>query len=142
MTFTKINDTIFLLCKIGKIDWMDAPFEPRIVPDRYRFLQFEPGTGAPLVLQIVDTSTSQLKALCGVGMGNILSNRLHKACQKQLDTKIILSPDENAYLVKKTYHEYPTSKSMLRKANIHNILCALIRINVDRLFPFLFEVNY
>ena len=125
MTFTKLNDTIFLLCRIGKIDWMDAPFEPRIDPDGYRFPQFEPGTGAPLVLQIVDTITGQLKALRVVGMGNVLSNRLHKACQEQLDTRIVLSPDENAYLVNKTYREYPDSASMLRTVNPNNIFMLL-----------------
>ncbi len=125
MTFTKINDTIFLLCKIGRIEWMDAPFEPRINPDVYKFPQFEPGTGAPMVLQIIDTKTGQLKALRVVGMGNVLSNRLHKACQEQLATRIVLSPEENGYLVNKTYRQYPNSASMLQTINPNNLFMLL-----------------
>ena len=123
--FTKINDTIFLLCKIGRIEWMDAPFEPRLNPGHYTFPQFEPGTGAPMVLQIVDSATGQLKALRVVGMGNVLSNRLHKACQEQLDTGITLSPAENSFLVEKAYQEYSDSAAMLRTVNLNNVFMLL-----------------
>ena len=123
--FTYLNFTLFLLFKIGEIDWMDAPFEPRINPGGYSFPEFEPGTGAPLVIQIVDTRTGQLKALRLVGMGNALSNNLHRVCRELEKTGITLTPDQNAYLVNKTYAEYPTTNDMLKTVNPKNLFMLL-----------------
>ena len=124
-SFTVLNDTLFLLFKIGKIVWMDAPFEPRLNPGRHSFPYFEAGKGAPLVLQIVDSHTGRLEALRVVGMGTVFSNRLHKVCRDLQKSGITISPAQNAYLVNRTYSEYPTTNHMLKTVNPQNLFMLL-----------------
>ena len=58
-------------------------------------------------------------------MGNALSNNLHRVCRALEETGIVLTPDQNAWLVNKTYAEYPTSADMLKTVNPRNLFMLL-----------------
>jgi len=78
--FTVINNTIFLLFKFGRFEWMDTPYEPRLNPES-TYVSFPEGTGAALTLLIVDSANGELKGMRTLGMGNALSNNLHELCR-------------------------------------------------------------
>ena len=117
--FTVLNDTVFLLFKIGSFAWMDAPYEPRMNP-RTDYSVFPTDTGAALTIFIVDCGSGELKAIRVLGLGNILSNNLHETCRILL-RKGTITREEYHNRVEKTYEEYPTSDDMLKTVEIQHI---------------------
>lgn len=114
-----INHCLFLLFKFGKIPWMDAPYEPRLHSEKMGFPLFGSGTGAILQLNIVDSANGEVKAMRQMGLGNLLSNRLHTLCRELQEQPF----KESSYhwMVDKTYKKYPTSEDMLKEVSPQDI---------------------
>ena len=119
LAFTVLNDTIFLLFKIGRFEWMDAPYEPRLNPN-IDYPVFPADTGAALSLFIVDCASGELKALRVLGLGNMLSNNLHELCRVML-RKGTVTQEEYHNRVEKAYEQYPTSADMLKTVKMQHI---------------------
>lgn len=117
MAITTIDECLFFLFSVGRIPWADAPYEPRITsePMNYR-LDFPEGEGVPLVLLIVDSNTGCLKGMRVMGLGNLLSHRIHTIC-RNLDRQRPLSKEKYSETVRQIYKRFPQSKDMLKTVN-------------------------
>ena len=120
MTFAYINSALFLLFKVGKMAWCDSPFEPRFYNPPQSYDLIEAGMGAPLLLYSVDTTTGELKAIRMMGLGNVLTNKLHTLCS-EIDAKRPINMEKYHYAVNRVYSKYPTSDAMLKEVNPQNI---------------------
>ena len=122
-TFTVIDDSLFLLTKIGAFDWFDFPYEPRLnLPeDAVAFYpEFEQGKGAAVILFIVDTSCGKLCGMRVMGLGNRFSNNLHEVCKGMCGGGVV-TPEENRRRVEAVYEEYPSAADMVETVDIGNI---------------------
>ncbi len=125
MAITTIDDCLFFLFSVGNIPWADAPYEPRITsePMDYR-LDFPEGEGAPLVLLMVDSNTGCLKGMRVMGLGNLLSYRIHSIC-RNLDKQRPLDKERYDRTVEQIYKRFPHSKDMLRTVNPGDVFAIL-----------------
>lgn len=114
MAITQINGALFFLFSFGNIPWCDAPYEPRVSSVSLDYPDIdESGQGAPLLVLISDSATGELKAMRMVGMGHILTNRLHAIC-RQLDSQRPLNQESYRWNIQKIYKKFPRSDMMLK----------------------------
>ncbi len=87
VAFVVIKQVIFLLLKIeGFIDWSDFPYSYHLVSEELRKLpedNYKVGTGAPLLLVLVEANTGVVKGLRVLGLSSKFTNALHQAIQEQ-----------------------------------------------------------
>ena len=82
MAITTIDECLFFLFSVGRIPWSDAPYEPRISKEPMNYsINFPKGRGVPLVLLMVDSNTGCLKGMRVMGLGNLVSTRIHTICR-------------------------------------------------------------
>lgn len=118
--FADVEDCLFLLVKFGAFDWMDAPYEPRLYPEPQEYINFEHGDGAPLLVFSVDTNTGELKAMRILGLGNVLSNRLHAVCREK-DARRPLDTEAYSKKVSQLYRRFPSSAQLLNKVKLSDV---------------------
>lgn len=128
--FADIDDCLFLLTKFGDFDWMDAPYEPRLYSEPQEYTSFAQGEGAPFFVFSVDTNTGELKAIRALGLGNVLSNRLHAVCREK-DTRRPLDKEVYHAKISRLYQRYRSSAAFLSKAKPTDIFM-LIGKTTDR----------
>ncbi len=90
LSFLVVKQVIFLLLKIQDfIDWSDLPYSYHLVPEELRKIpeaNFSYGTGAPLLLVLIEGTTGIIKGLRMLGLSSKFSNALHQAIQEQAKT--------------------------------------------------------
>lgn len=125
MAITTIDECLFFLFSVGEIQWADAPYEPRITsePMDYR-LDFPEGEGAPLVLLMVDSNTGCLKGMRVMGLGNLLSHRIHAICQN-LDRQRPLDRGKYDERIRQIYKRFPLSKDMLKTVGVGDVFAII-----------------
>lgn len=116
MAIANIEETLFCLLSIGRVPWCDAPYEPRLLDTPLEYpTDYADGTGAPLLILIVDSSNGILKGMRMVSIGYELTLRLHAICT-ELNKKRPF--DANAYhrRIDGIYAKCPSSLDILRRA--------------------------
>jgi len=97
LSFLVVKQVIFLLLHIqGFIDWSDLPYSYHLVYDELKKIpeaDFSPGTGAPMLLVLVEGNTGIVKGIRILGLSSKFSNALHREIQEQAKTPF----DRNAY---------------------------------------------
>ena len=125
MAVSCIEESIFFLFKIGDYPWFDAPYEPRLVSPLPEFLlDFGKGTGAPLLLLAVDTNTGILKGMRMLGLGAVLTQRLHSTCSSFSHKGSLDIEDYHARL-KRIYEQYASSDEMLKTVSPADVFLLL-----------------
>lgn len=119
-SFVTTEGCLFLLLKVGDIPWCDAPYEPRLEPDDLFYPRYNPGTGIPLMIMGVDTTNGELKALRVVGLGHVLSQKLHQTCRDIKKKKDFSLPKYDSKL-QSIYQKYPVSEAFLSLVEPGNI---------------------
>lgn len=105
LRFVVLNGVIFILAKIGNLNWMDMPYKPN--KDLTIFPEIEEGGGLSLSLMLVDTATGNLKHFRLIGMATKFSRRLIQAIQEQGNDDF----DRIKYQqrIDDVYRKYPTT---------------------------------
>lgn len=82
------------------------------------------GTGAALLAYVVDTATGELKNIRVIGLGSVISNRLHSFCRTLLNCGPV---DHDAYSseIGDLYSGYPTSEDLLKEVPSPNVFMIL-----------------
>ena len=128
---TVIDGLLFFLFRIGQNFWWDTPYEPRFLsaPSYYRE-NYESGTGAPLILLIMDSTTGELKKMRMVGLGTSLTIRLHSICNL-LDIRRPI--DKAAYdkQLAAIYKKYASSEDMLKTVKPTDIFVLVNRQDIS-----------
>ena len=114
LAITTIDECLFFLFSVGRISWADAPYEPRISkePMDYR-INFPKGSGVPFVLLLADSNTGCLKGMREMGLGDIMSTRIHTIC-RNLERHRPLDKVKYHATVEQIYKRYPHSEDMLK----------------------------
>ena len=114
MAITCIDDALFFLFSIGDTPWSDTPYEPRLIspPDVFS-TDHKKGMGAPLLLLIADTETGVIKGMRFLGLGELLTSRLHSICT-ELNQKRPLNVDAYNAKLNLIYAKYPSTDSLLK----------------------------
>lgn len=79
------NDILFILLKFGDLPWMDAPYTVHLSKHLTTLPSyFEPGTGFPLIVQLLDTSTGKLMHQRLIGLDHNVSMQIVTTARRQL----------------------------------------------------------
>lgn len=115
----EIEGIIFFLYQIGDFNWRSIHYEPHLVSDQV-YYHYDSGSGAPLAILIVDTTTGILMDARTVDLGPALSNRLSELCENLLSDKSF-SESEYHLHVANIRQKYKTSADFLRSIEQENI---------------------
>lgn len=112
--FVTLGGVIYLLFKIGELQWMDVPYSPHLSLNLTQKINISDDTSALLLLIcLFNSSTGELLSMRGTTLGN----RLSKSLIKEIDNALMKPFDSNEYneSIKNTYSRY-TTKDMIRMA--------------------------
>ena len=125
MAITTIDECLFFLFSVGRIPWSDAPYEPRISKEPMNYsINFPKGRGVPLVLLMVDSNTGCLKGMRVMGLGNLVSTRIHTIC-RTLENQRPLDKVKYHATVEQIYKRYPHSEDMLKTVKPGDVLAII-----------------
>lgn len=117
LAFAVIEDELFLIGKLGELEWFDMPYEPARYAEPQEYINFGPQMGAPVVIIGADSNTGTVRALRSFALSNAMSNALHTIC-RDMDIKHrpLNIAKQNTH-IQEIYRKFPDSVSMLRCAN-------------------------
>jgi hypothetical protein len=109
---------IFLLYKLGKMLWSDAPYSWWMVPEPRRGTPepINPGQGVLLQIVLIDASTGIVQGLRAVALDTEFSQALHAAITNQMQHPT--SPQVYSTAVDHAYAKYSTTIDMVKVAQI------------------------
>lgn len=111
--FTLVEDVLFFIFKFGKMEWMDAPYEPALYAEPQNYDEVDTGMGASLIVCCADTATGMVMGLRSLGLTNMMSNKLHTTCNELDKRHRPLDISKYHQTIKSIYQRYPTSAQML-----------------------------
>lgn len=76
------NNVIIMLMKFGRLDWMDAPYNPHLSIGLTHLPDLAEGMGLSVNLLLFDTSSGELKTQRLFAMNDKLTNNLVKEIEK------------------------------------------------------------
>lgn len=74
--FIVLNDVIMITTKIGKLNWMDAPYTPHLSKNLTKYQIPNEGEGLELTLYLVDTATGEIKHMRLLGLSERFTRKL------------------------------------------------------------------
>ncbi len=74
--FTELYGVIMITVKIGKLNWMDAPYTPHLSKNLTKFQLPNENQGLGLTLILVDTITGEIKHVRLLGLSEKFTKRL------------------------------------------------------------------
>ncbi|MEZ2307170.1 MULTISPECIES: hypothetical protein [Paraburkholderia] len=112
----KHRDTIFILAKFGKLDWMDAPFHAGLYPAESRGMpaEWHPGARLGLAVRIVDRNTGLQRGARLLSLSPHFWDTL--AAQVNRQDGLPISRSEYDVAISVAYGAYPTPRAMLKHA--------------------------
>lgn len=119
--YTVQNDLLFLLLKVGSFDWFDMPFEPAFYHQCPDFpLDYAEGTGAPVILTIIDTANGTLKGLRLLGLSRDLSCQLHNECLEMYRRHSPINKTQYDATLYTVYEAYPTPAALAQTMTLEH----------------------
>ena len=101
------DDILFILAKIGKLNWMDASYNPSVASSLDLFnIDIIDGSGIPMWVYLVDVRTNILKAQKLIGLGTKFSKDFQRMAKEIVDKSGQIN-DFN-YRLQKVYQKYST----------------------------------
>lgn len=71
-----LSDIIFMLIKIGDLNWMDAPYTPHLSPNLTKIELPQEGTGLAVTLQLFDCNTGRFEHQKFISLSNSFTLKL------------------------------------------------------------------
>lgn len=103
---TKMKNIIFLMSKIGNLEWMDAPYNPHLSQNLTKYTLPSEGYGLGLMLILIDAVTGCVKSLRLLE----LSEKFTKSLYQEVINESVKDFDYKEYLksINEIYMEYQT----------------------------------
>ena len=80
-----LNGAVWILTKCGSMAWTDAPYSPHMSAHVSELIEpTDPAQGTLLTLILLDTRTTEIKALRAIGLGHDFSRQLYRDIQAEL----------------------------------------------------------
>lgn len=102
------NDILFVLAKIGDLNWMDASYNPSLAPSLKPLdIDIVDGNGIPMWVYLVDARTNILKAQKLIGLGTKFSKDLQRMAKSTMKNG---QDNDFNYRLQKIYNRYTTQE--------------------------------
>ena len=113
---TEMQDVLFFLSKVGKMNWSDIAFSSHLTIDEFTYIPPE-GCGYPINLMMVDRSTNVIKTMRTVAVSSRFSAELKTILGRNKQHKF----DDAEYRKRATdiYSRYSTSE-LLEQATTYS----------------------
>lgn len=98
---TVLSEVILLTCKIGNLNWMDAPYHPRLSSNLSKYEFPNDGQGLSIQLMLFDTSSGKLMSNRLIGTSTEFTRKLFgnvmELCMKPFDKNVYALKLNNLY---------------------------------------------
>lgn len=106
--------TIFILSKIGNLQWMDSPYHPDLSTSLTELKEAEGGEGLSLQIMLFDSSNGELKSLRLIGTSTDFTRKLYREISKLSLDKITY--EKYMSYLSEMYKKYST-KDLVRMSS-------------------------
>lgn len=113
--FTELCNVIMITVKIGNLNWMDAPYSPRLSKNLSELQPVSKDKGLSLSIVLIDTTTGEIKHMRLVGLSEMFTKQLFAVIEKQKEKEFNVIEYNN--ILNRIYNIYSTNQIVKMSSN-------------------------